>query len=196
MEPPPAVAPSLRCGICQSPVEAVEASTSCPDCRASYHPDCWEENGGCASYGCPGVPPTEARTGLEVPPAYWGQETKACPACGQTIQAAAIRCRACGATFESGGPQDRQEFARRRALAAARPGLQRTAIALFVLCLLPCTAPLAALVGVVWYLGHRRELAGLPALYPGLVRIGLGVGLGQTAWIVGVVVVYALFHGR
>ncbi|MGH9420553.1 MAG: RING finger protein, partial [Thermoanaerobaculia bacterium] len=39
------------CSICMTAVEADDASTSCPACRASYHAGCWTENGGCAVYG-------------------------------------------------------------------------------------------------------------------------------------------------
>src|SRR5512138_2081358 len=89
------------CAICQSSLEPPSELTRCPECQSAYHADCWQENGGCAIYGCAQVPATEGRAALEIPAAYWGQEEKPCPACGRQILAAAVRCRHCGATFAS-----------------------------------------------------------------------------------------------
>ena len=101
---------SELCAICQSPLGAEEQKAACPDCAAVYHADCWQENRGCAVYGCPQVPPTEKLDTLEVPMAYWGQEHKNCPVCGTQMLAAATRCRSCGTTFDSAAPTDRDQF--------------------------------------------------------------------------------------
>jgi hypothetical protein len=45
-------AESITCGVCQSPIGAGEAIATCGECGSSYHQACWEENRGCASYGC------------------------------------------------------------------------------------------------------------------------------------------------
>src|SRR5690242_14592696 len=93
-----------------SPLEPSEALTDCPECHNADRPDCWQDNGGCAVYGCSQVPATEGRATLEIPAAYWGQENKPCPSCRQQILAAAVRCRHCGATFSSSRPEDAGEF--------------------------------------------------------------------------------------
>ena len=80
------------CAICQSPISGEEAKTVCPACRAEYHAECWEENGGCAVYGCAQVPAVELRRSIEIPVSYWGRENKPCPSCGREILAAAVRC--------------------------------------------------------------------------------------------------------
>src|ERR1700722_19641558 len=59
------------CAICQSPLSDGEAKVACPDCHTEYHAECWQENQGCAVYGCAQVPDTEGRSALEVPTAYW-----------------------------------------------------------------------------------------------------------------------------
>lgn len=41
-----------KCGVCHSEIEADEEITICPDCQTKYHTDCWQENYGCATYGC------------------------------------------------------------------------------------------------------------------------------------------------
>src|SRR5262249_1547348 len=150
------------------------------DCHAPYHSECWQENAGCAVYGCPQVPPTAHREALEIPAAYWGQENKPCPACGQQILAAAVRCRHCGATFASGRPEPPGEFRRRADIDAHRPRLRRQVIWFFVFCVMPFVAPVAVLLGLAWYSSHREAIRALPALYPGLCKIALGVGIGQT----------------
>jgi hypothetical protein len=40
------------CGVCQWSFEPDSAMVECPECGLAYHADCWEENRGCASYGC------------------------------------------------------------------------------------------------------------------------------------------------
>ncbi len=44
--------PQLTCGICQSAIADDEATSVCPDCDLIFHADCWQENLGCAAYGC------------------------------------------------------------------------------------------------------------------------------------------------
>ncbi len=187
---------SSFCAICQTPIEPGAQVQTCPSCASSYHSECWGENSGCALYGCPGVPKTEGRQGLEVAPSYWGQENKPCPACGQTILAAAIRCRHCGATFDSSRPVDAAQYRQQRQLQSQLPSLRRSAIALFIFSLLPCTAPIAAVLGEVWHHVHRREVAALPPLYSGLVRLGLRIAQFQTLGAIIAVVVYAFLGGR
>ena len=50
--PSPALA---ACGVCHSGIETDEETTTCPDCRTTFHADCWLENYGCSTYGCPQV---------------------------------------------------------------------------------------------------------------------------------------------
>src|SRR5689334_2486971 len=109
-ETPPVVADALhalaaKCPYCLSAFADGDEVETCPGCRAGYHRGCWQENGGCAVYGCAHVPAVESRRAIEVPMSYWGQENKPCPSCGQQILAAAVRCRHCGATFASARPQ-------------------------------------------------------------------------------------------
>jgi DNA-directed RNA polymerase subunit RPC12/RpoP len=179
--PAPATpADSPRCAYCQSTFGSDEEQTACPECQAAYHSECWQENKGCAVYGCSQGPEAEQRDALEIPISYWGQEHKNCPVCRTQILAAAVRCRVCGTTFSSARPEDGDQFALRQARLAQAPGLRKKVVWLFVFCALPCTALIATIAGGVWYLARRREIGALPALYPALCKIGLAVGLGQT----------------
>lgn len=40
------------CTFCQTPIKNEEEELICPSCTSPYHIDCWEENKGCAVYGC------------------------------------------------------------------------------------------------------------------------------------------------
>lgn len=182
------------CAICQSPLQPGEETASCPCCQARYHAECWRENQGCAVYGCSQVPPTEARDRLEIAAAYWGREEKPCPVCGKTILAAAVRCRHCGAAFQSARPETAHEFRSRMGHQQRQPGLRMGAIWLFILCVLPCTAPLAALVGTGWYLSHRADIRGLPGVYRGLALLGLTIAAVQTLLIIGLTVLYEVWQ--
>lgn len=201
---PPAPAPpalprtagqSPVCTICLTPIGADEARTACPACRAEYHAECWQENGGCAMYGCSQVPVVEQRHAVEIPVSFWGQENKACPACKREILAAAVRCRHCGATFTSARPEGTGEFHYRAALEQRLPATRSAVIWLFVLSMLPCLAPIGAVVGVIWYSSHHEDVKALPSLYLALYRIGLGVAIGQTVTLVVMGLLYsALRH--
>jgi hypothetical protein len=41
-----------ECAICQSSIYPTEETTACPACQLVYHTECWQQNFGCASYGC------------------------------------------------------------------------------------------------------------------------------------------------
>jgi len=41
-----------ECGICQSSIYTAEKTTTCSKCGLVFHAECWEENMGCAAYGC------------------------------------------------------------------------------------------------------------------------------------------------
>ncbi len=181
-----------NCAICLSPVESGNEKTACPACNAIYHAECWSENGGCAVYGCPQVPPTEKRQAIEIPISYWGQENKKCPKCGQEILAAAVRCRYCGATFESARPQGTDEFQHRTELSERLPVVRRKIVFLFVFSILPFLAPIGAVWGLIWLPGRREEIQALPALYGAVSKIGLFVAIGQTVALVLLTLLFAV----
>jgi len=125
---------------------------------------------------------------------YWGQENKNCPKCGQQILAAAVRCRHCGATFESARPQDSQEFQQRTDLTRRLPTAKRTIVILFIFSIVPCLAPIGAVWGFIWLATHRDEIRAVPSLYSALCKIGLGVAISQTVIMVFMTLLYSLMH--
>lgn len=185
---------ALLCAICQSPLAGEDPRTSCPGCNAAYHTDCWTENGGCAIYGCAQVPKTEGRKSIEMPVAYWGQENKPCPVCSAQILAAAVRCRHCGTVFQTARPLDSAEFSQAASWEAKAPGLRKKIIFLFVLSLVPFTAPVGILILFFWAHARRQEVEELPSLFPALIKIGLLVGAIETVGMVLVAVIFSLKH--
>jgi len=186
----PVTAP--RCAFCLTPFAEGEEVVACPDCRASYHQDCWEENGGCAVYGCRQVPVVQSRQAIEIPISYWGQEEKACPSCGQKILAAAVRCRHCGTTFVSARPENTAEYQRRALLEERMPEVRRHAIWLFICCVIPLSAPVGLVWGAIWYPPHREEVRALPLLYGVLVKLGLAAAAVLTVACAVLTVMYVL----
>jgi hypothetical protein len=149
-----------------------------------YHRECWDENEGCGVYGCANAPAVEPRGMLEVPVSHWGQEHKMCPSCGIRIAAAAVRCRECGASFSTANPQDAGTFQKRTAQSQRLPGTRRMTVVVFVLCIIPCLAPLGVPFGALWWLIRRKDVAALPALNGALLKIGLGIGAVEIIAIV------------
>lgn len=176
----PDTSSGVLCAICQCTIQSNEPTTHCPACSSQYHPDCWTENGGCGAYGCSQAPEVEPRRAIEIPMSYWGQDYKHCPACGQQILAAAIRCRQCGAAFASARPEDATEFEQHAKLKARLPQLKRGVVCLFVISVIPCVAPIGAIWGAIWYSINRKDLAALPAVFAALCKIGLAVSIGQS----------------
>jgi len=180
------------CAICQSPLSESEAKSACPDCAAVYHAECWQENSGCAVYGCPQVPATEKHHTLEIPMAYWGQEHKNCPVCGTQMLAAATRCRSCGMTFQTAAPTDRDQFAQHLWQQSRSPALRKQVVWVFVFSVLPCTAPIGLIVLILLYSAKREDIRTLPAIYDALSKIGMAVGIIETLLIVGGILLAAL----
>jgi hypothetical protein len=40
------------CTFCQTPIKNEDEEFLCPSCNSPYHNECWDENKGCAVYGC------------------------------------------------------------------------------------------------------------------------------------------------
>ena len=194
VNPPAAGDNTPHCPICQSAISSSDNLTICPECQTRYHTDCWNEIGGCAVYGCSKTPTTEHRTDLEIPPAYWGQENKPCPACCSVILASAIRCRHCGATFQSSRPQDQNEYTSQMDTKKRLPELRRAVIWLFIFCVIPFSAPFAAVVGTFWYSSNIHHLKALPALYSAITKLAILAAIGQTVFIIIIVILAANYH--
>ncbi len=56
------------CPFCQYPLKADLETVECPSCKVPHHRECWEENGGCTTFGCreKNFRPAEAGELLEI----------------------------------------------------------------------------------------------------------------------------------
>ncbi|MDR2172008.1 MAG: DUF805 domain-containing protein [Planctomycetaceae bacterium] len=43
------------CPVCTTAIEKGDVIKICPSCKTAFHEECWKENKGCATYGCPQV---------------------------------------------------------------------------------------------------------------------------------------------
>lgn len=169
------------CAICQTPIAPGETAGRCPACDGPFHVECWESNGGCATYGCAQMPETVKAPEEAWGATHWGQADKQCPACGQKIRVAALRCRHCGTVFETAEPVSQTDYLR-RSRAPAGGGFARAAsIAIFLFGILPCSAPACLLFGGVWFLFNRDAVRGLPASHRMLCAMGLVASVLSTA---------------
>lgn len=116
----------LNCPYCLWPMKPDEAVESCGHCSARYHAECWVENGGCGTFGCPAWAAGQSGT---APPAAPSASAGAagttaaapvvitadapatdappdapparqfCDMCGQRVEAGDQFCGSCGTTL-------------------------------------------------------------------------------------------------
>jgi hypothetical protein len=180
------------CGVCQTAIAQGEEVGPCPSCAAPFHVECWEENGGCAQYGCAHMPAAVKEQAPVSAQTYWGQEEKDCPRCGMQIKVAALRCRHCGALFESGAPVTAAQLDQQAEGAARTARASTAALWLFAAGLLPLTAPLALVAGGLWVALRWRTVRSLPSNRRVMALLGL-VAAGFTTLLL---LLAALFLGQ
>ncbi len=85
---------SIICPICQFPLEEGDRQ-ECSECRLLYHKDCWQENFGCAAYGCRMVNCLKDGPDLRIEPGK-----RRCPQCGFEQPESRTECLRCGIIFK------------------------------------------------------------------------------------------------
>lgn len=161
-----------RCSICHTLVQPADAAVTCDACTQEFHRTCWNELGGCATYGCTRAAEAGKPAPLQTVGAGWG-DTKGCPACGQTIGSGLLVCR-CGATFPYADPMTRPDFVAWRKEGEAASRLRRTLAGLFIASLTGLPAPVTGGVAVWIAWRSRKRLEGSDGTY-------LAMGYGAAA---------------
>lgn len=153
------------CPICQTDIDTAESVVTCPGCGQVHHRDCWSEIGGCGTYGCQQAPAIEkAESSAQAPLSAWG-DTKACPACGEEIKSIALRCRYCQTDFSTVDPMSVGDLRRQARVSDEVESFRKSIVALFVVSLIGCAAPLMAIISLVVILPKRELLRKCGPLY-------------------------------
>lgn len=135
------------CAICQTHILAGEAVVSCTSCSLPYHAECWQDNGGCAQYGCPSAPHTsKAGPAVQEGVADSWNEDKICPACHEKIKGKAVKCRFCGATFSTREAMSAGEYAEREYEGKEAVNVRNQVVLIFLLSASGVFSPIMAFV--------------------------------------------------
>lgn len=148
----------VECPICQTGIAAGEPRVDCDKCQQGHHQDCWNEVGGCSTYGCENAPSPDDDKASSAPLSAWG-DTKKCPACGETIKSIAIRCRYCQTEFDSVDPLTVADLRRQAGRQASHDFAKKAIVAIFVLSILGVLAPIMLMVAILYVLRNRERLA-------------------------------------
>jgi hypothetical protein len=166
----------LTCPVCQTQIAGGEHVRSCDSCGQVHHAECWNEVGGCATYGCPNAHHAPKSQPGPVPLSAWG-DTKLCPICGERIKAIAVKCRYCATSFDSVDPMTAEDVRHGVASKEATKSL-RTAVCVYsAVNVIGLLAPLMLLIGLAWLVPSRKRIARLGPAYVALGWIGLGMSV-------------------
>lgn len=151
----------MKCSICQGIISDSEEQTTCNLCMNSYHTECWNENKGCGTPGCPNLPKIQTKSEQHFfENSYWGISEKTCPACGERINVGLYKCPYCKEDFDTNAPIDRLEFKSSR-LSKRNEGMPVTAkiaIAVFLGGIIGCLAPFNLVIGGIWFIMNRKTI--------------------------------------
>jgi len=137
---------------------------------------CWEDVGGCATYGCKAAPIPQTPNFDHLTSSGWGDE-KVCPQCETSIPSSLLVCR-CGARFPWADPMNADEYQRWVSDDAKRTQLRRQLVIFFILSLFAYPAPICGAIAGIQSYRFRHLLVG---------EVGTYLALGYGACVIGIV---------
>ena len=158
-----------RCTICHTRINQGDEVTQCDSCKSDYHTSCWDELGGCGTYGCTQVAVAEKPPPPRLVGAGWG-DTKQCPACTSSIASSLLRC-GCGARFPWADPMTEKEYAEWKVGQEAVKSSKTLMVLLFLGTVVGFTAPICGPIAGIYAYLKRDKLAGENGTY-----LALGYG--------------------
>lgn len=161
------------CQICQTATTAEDDCVVCPICQQIHHQDCWNEVGGCGTYGCEQAPQLEKSAATKQLTA-WG-DTKKCPSCGEEIKSIALKCRYCEARFETTDPMTAKDLKRQGVRTRKIENLKVTIVCLFVGSVIVCLAPIVLVAGLAILLPQMEQVKKCGPFHTTLAVISLGL---------------------
>ena len=175
----PAGDSSTMCPICQTMISSTEPCVDCPACEQIHHRECWSEIGGCGTYGCREAPAEEKTDQAAAPESAWG-DTKDCPVCGETIKSIALKCRFCESEFDTVDPLTARDLRRQSSQSEKLKNIRNSTIAIFVVSLFGCAAPLTLLLSLVMILPKRDQISQCGLQFLVMAYAGLGLSAIYT----------------
>ena len=161
------------CGICGHPLVAEQLLLSCPACERPFHRECWEELGGCATFGCSRMVETK-KPDEQIN--YWGASKKQCPMCAESIPVSALECPCCHTNFDDIRPMAKTDLVKPVEDDNVRAMRRRAAWLLFFNAI-GITSPIAVVVALLWYLRGKQEIARADPSSRALILISITIGL-------------------
>ncbi len=161
-----------RCTICHTLIKEGDGTASCSECNNVYHQSCWDEMGGCATYGCARAPVAEKTAPTTGHGRGWG-DAKACPACGRDINSSLLMCL-CGAQFPYADPMTREAYAEYLADQSARKRARNLLVVLFFITGAGFPGPITGPLAGIYAYSKRGLLTGQAGSY---VALGIGTAL-------------------
>lgn len=179
------------CQICQTVVTTGEEFVACPECQQVHHGECWAEVGGCGTYGCQQAPMLDKPTPTQRPSSAWG-DTKSCPVCRKEIKSVALRCRYCKTDFDTADPLSRRELRAQKRRTEETNQLKVATVLVFGFSLIGCLSPITLLVGLLYLLPRREDVARSGPLFSILMYASLVISTLFALMIAGVLAIQAI----
>jgi len=171
------------CTICQTSFLPDETIKKCERCKCKFHLECWNENGGCATYGCINSPKMTKTSEQFWEQTFWGTKTKICPMCRETIKVGELRCPYCNEQFDTIEPISSEEIKDRLTKRPQDIRENKGAILIFICGLLGISAPFNLVFGGIWYQKNRKKLKEASPIHNLLAIVGLSVSVIYTLLI-------------